>query len=175
MSAFKAAMVHILDIEKGYSDRKADRGGPTNYGISTRAYSAFLGRPASPADVRAMPASHAEKIYRMNYWDTLKLDLISEFPIQLVLFDQAVNRGPMAAVKTLQSVIGIHEDGILGPITRAKILAFRQDFVVYSFLMESIAAYVRIAQSDPSQNANLMGWLNRVRVLMDAFLLPEPY
>ena len=54
--------------EGGYSNDPRDPGGPTNWGI-TLADARVHWKPDAAADVRTMPRSVAEAIYKAEYWD----------------------------------------------------------------------------------------------------------
>lgn len=171
MDNFKTAFNHILLVEGGFSNRKEDLGGPTKYGITQKTYSEWKGSYQSLEDVLNMPLSVAEKIYRENYWDAMNLSGL-DLAIQFCLFDQGVNRGPSAAVKTMQKVLKVRQDGLLGPVTKARIQDQITEDLVWDYLKESLREYVRITQNNPSQTANLMGWTNRILNLADTFVSP---
>lgn len=112
--AFKKTLVH----EGGWSDNPNDPGGATMKGVTQRTYSDFLGRPATRAELRAIPDGHLQAIYRTGYWDKVRA---SELPsgVDFAIYDAAVNSGPARAAKWLQSALGVPADGILGPKTLA--------------------------------------------------------
>ena len=62
----------------------------------------------SQADVAA--------IYRQEYWDRIRGD---DLPagVDFAVFDYAVNSGVSRAAKTLQAVVGVTQDGVIGPAT----------------------------------------------------------
>lgn len=94
----EAALVHIFGHEGGYVDHPADPGGATNWGITIGTYSKWLGRPATKAEVKAMPKSVAAAIYRAWYAKPVAFD---ELPPGVDLFglDSAINSGPNPALK----------------------------------------------------------------------------
>lgn len=108
-SLFDSAFELLIKHEGGYVNDPADPGGETIYGISRRAHpDAWLnGAPT---------IEQAKAIYFKHYWQPLRCD---EFPpaLAVVLFDTGVNAGNSRAVQLLQKVIGIKDDGIIGPQT----------------------------------------------------------
>lgn len=127
--------VLLAKIEGGFSNDPADRGGPTNLGISLRAVrgldadrklSAFLRAELDVDDdgdldiddVKGWTRATAEKFYRAEYWDAVRGDLLP-WPLSLIMFDAAVNQGAGAAIKVLQRVLRVTEDGVIGPATIA--------------------------------------------------------
>ena len=57
----------IERFEGGYSNHPADRGGPTNMGITQATLSEYLGRPASVDEVRSLSRAQAVAIYRSRW------------------------------------------------------------------------------------------------------------
>ena len=76
---------NLLKTEGGYSNNPADRGGETNYGISSK---------HNPGvDVNSITPDDARAIYKKNYWDAIKADDLPE-GLRGTAFDAAVNQGP---------------------------------------------------------------------------------
>jgi lysozyme family protein len=121
---FEACLAAVLQHEGGYADHPADPGGATNMGITRKTLAAWRGidpwLDLPKSEVRALTRAEAGRIYRANYWDRCRA---GELPggVDLALFDFAVNSGPDRAIRTLQTVLGIEADGILGPVTLAAI------------------------------------------------------
>ncbi|ESR22806.1 glycoside hydrolase family 108 protein [Lutibaculum baratangense] len=105
-----------LRHEGGYVDHPADPGGATNLGITIRTLSAWLGRPATKAEVKALTPEAVRPIYRRTYWDAVRGD---DLPagVDLVTYDAAVNSGPARGAKWTQAACGARGDGIIGPLT----------------------------------------------------------
>ncbi|MDW9547738.1 secretion activator protein [Sinorhizobium meliloti] len=105
--------------EGGYSNRKSDRGGPTKYGVTHTTLAAHRGVPSVTADqVMALTKLEAEDIYRRSYWSQSGGDILPP-GLDYAVFDFGVNSGPARAVKTLQQVLGVREDGHVGEQTLA--------------------------------------------------------
>lgn len=111
---FSEALQHVLKHEGGYIDHPDDPGGETNFGITVAVAreNGYLG------DMRAIPMSVVESIYKRKYWDKVRADEMPE-SVRFALFDYAVNSGPGAAIRALQRVLGVTDDGVLGPMTLA--------------------------------------------------------
>ena len=67
-------IAEIIEIEGGYVNHPADRGGPTKYGITEKVARAF----GYQGDMRDLPKSKAFEIYDKNYWQRLGLDGIND-------------------------------------------------------------------------------------------------
>ncbi len=113
---FQACLDFTLEAEGGYVDNPQDPGGATNMGITQATYSAWLGRPVSVDEVRALPKIIAGQIYKANYWDAINGN---ELPagVDLMVFDFGVNAGTATSAKRLQGFLNITQDGIIGPQT----------------------------------------------------------
>ena len=116
----------LLDIEKGYVHRskKADPGGPTNYGITIETFRAWRGDwGLSRNDLMVLKKAEALEIYKAQYWDTIRADDMPK-GVDMCVFDFAVNSGPGRAVIELQKLLKIKQDGIVGLITLNKIKTY---------------------------------------------------
>ena len=92
-SNFDPSFNAMIRHEGGYVDHPADPGGATNLGVTIGTLSAWLGRRATKAEVKALTVETVKPIYRKNYWNTIGGDGL---PIGLdyCLFDVSVNSGP---------------------------------------------------------------------------------
>lgn len=96
----------ILLSEGGYTNDPRDPGGPTNWGI-TLADARLHWKPnATAEDVRAMPRSVAERIYKEKYWDALSGDVLPA-GVDYAVFDYGVNSGIGRAGRVLRAVLGL--------------------------------------------------------------------
>ena len=169
----------LIEREGGYVNHPADRGGPTNYGITAEVARAhgFAG------PMRSMPRPEAEAIYRRLYWTRPNLGAVAERSKRLAaeLFDTGVNMGPAVAVTFLQRALtalnrgasdypDLIPDGRVGPATLAaldRFLAVRGNSGE-TILLRALDAlqgerYLRLAERRPANEAFLYGWLaNRI-------------
>lgn len=107
--------------EGGYSSAKTDSGNylneklvGTKYGVTGKTLAAHRGlKTLSAADVKALTLKEAEEIYRKSYWSQSGGSLLP-VGVDYMAFDYGVNSGPSRAVKSLQRVIGVGQDGIVG-------------------------------------------------------------
>ena len=96
MSDFDKAFEHVLGIEGGYVNDPKDPGGETKYGLCKRSY--------PTVDIKALTIEQAKAIYKRDYWDKVKGDDLP-FPLNLFMFDAAVNQGVDPAIKMLQAAL----------------------------------------------------------------------
>ena len=79
--------------DKAYHVVKGDRGGPTKYGISQRAYPKL--------DIKNLTREQAIELAKKDYWDKNKIDQLDP-SLREIHFDTAFNKGNSAAQKLLE-------------------------------------------------------------------------
>jgi lysozyme family protein len=125
--------------------------------------------------VENLTLKEAGEIYRARYWNPMRLDEVGHIKAQLLLFDQAVNRGVFSATKQAQRVINaIYEepkvivDGMLGKKTLDAINGIHTPLFCREYIQASQHFYINICVNRPNQIVFLKGWINRTHALMDA-------
>ena len=111
-SNYDKCLETILHHEGGYVNHPKDPGGETNLGVTKRVYEEWGGTK----DMKDLTVEDVAPIYKKNYWDRVKGDNLPE-GLDLCIFDFAVNAGPGRAAKFLQKLIGVTQDGGIGPQT----------------------------------------------------------
>jgi lysozyme family protein len=160
----QALIDRLIQREGGFSDNPADKGGPTNYGITLATLVSWRGHPCSKREVRAMDRAEAREIYCHRYWIEPGFHLLDISPVvQEMLFDTAVHSGPGQAVKLLQQAVGVEPDGIIGPVTREAVCRFESTTLAALFMGERIHFLGRLITRDPDQSPFAGGWMGRMR------------
>lgn len=118
MRRFEVCIPRILAHEGGYVNHPGDPGGPTNKGITLATFRRYIKRSGTIADLKAMTEAQAVIVYKAQYWDKVSADLLP-VGVDYAVADFAVNSGPARAAKYLQSVLGVPQDGKIGPATIA--------------------------------------------------------
>lgn len=167
MASFDTAVNLVLKHEGGFVDNPLDPGGPTNMGVTQNVYSAWLGRPATAADVKAMPVSDAKAIYAQRYWKLVGGDNIIDQDLANWVFDMSVLRGVQAASKAVQTVLGVVVDGAIGPKTIAALNAYDADAFLLRFYKLCVTAFVGIVSQKTNQLVFLPQWLKRAGEMLD--------
>jgi lysozyme family protein len=168
---YKSILAHILKSEGGYVNHPNDRGGPTNKGITTGTYDTYRKVKGLPVQsVKDISDDEVQDIYYKSYWLKAHCDKLP-FPLSLLVFDMSVNSGPLRAIKMLQRILGLGQDGIVGAKTLAAIESIKDARgASQDYLEEREAFYRAIVVNDSSQGVFLKGWLSRLdklRKLMD--------
>ena len=160
----------VLRREGGYVNHSADRGGPTNMGITIATLSGFRGYPCTQEDVMLLEEAEAYLIYEKLYWinpgfHTLDLD---EDTAELV-FDIGVHSGPNRAIKMLQNSLGVVADGVIGPVTRSAAAQAVSLVLFHDILAQRLVFIGRLITKDPSQAAFAHGWLRRLSEFLTGY------
>jgi lysozyme family protein len=161
----------ILRREGGYVNHPADRGGPTNHGITQSTLSVARGRQATIEDVRTLSATEAGEIYRWEYYLKPRLDNLPP-EIQPFVFDCAVNHGPTQAIRFVQEVLNqsdtrpIQVDGRCGQATASRarevIVNVGEEPLLRNLVERRRQFYLDLIARKPSQEVFRKGWMNRL-------------
>jgi lysozyme family protein len=146
---FDKAVELILKHEGGYINDPHDAGGETNYGISKRAY--------PDLNIKELTRDDAKQIYRRDYWDAIRAD---EMPsaVAVAVFDMAVNAGVRTAIRLLQRVVRVTDDGLIGPVTLAAVNGAEPHEIALRYAAERISYYAALRGWDRYGR----GWTRRV-------------
>jgi len=118
--SFDTALKETLSHEGGWAKHPLDPGGSTMKGVTKTTYEDWMGRAVNDNELKEIPDAHLQAIYRDKFWNRVRGD---ELPsaVAMVVFDFAVNSGPVRAIRHLQSVVGASPDGQIGPKTLAAV------------------------------------------------------
>jgi len=158
MANFAESLALILRNEGGYANDSADLGGETFRGIARNFHPEWPGWKLVDAGQREGPELDKEvsDFYRAEFW---KFDDITNQELANKLMDQAVNRGLGSAVKLLQHVLGLTEDGVFGPQTLAAANAAVN--LTSKLRVASVLRRFQRIKQDPSQAKFLESWVVR--------------
>lgn len=170
---------NLITREGGFVDHPADRGGPTNWGI-TEAVARAHGYTGPMA---LLPRGEAAAIYRRLYWLRPRFDAVARRAPRIAaeLFDTGANMGPGVAATFLQRALtalnrngtdylDLTPDGRVGESTLAALDSFLalRGSGGQTVLLRALEAlqgerYLRLAEKRPANEAFLYGWLaNRI-------------
>lgn len=157
-SSFDRALAAVLAHEGGWSDHPADNGGATNKGITIATFRRFINPKGTKADLKALTTEQAAVVYRHEYWNKVSADVLPA-GVDYAVFDFAVNSGPSRAVKFLQRVVGVEQDGRIGPKTLAAVAAMAP-LKIITELCEARLLWLAKLSDWPTFKK---GWTSRIR------------
>jgi len=135
---FKRAVEFTLGWEgEKYTEDPNDPGGATKYGISQRSYKHI--------NIKNLTRENAITIYKTDYWDRCDCDNFS-YPLDMIIFDTAVNLGCAEALKLKESVDKYYTENIEA-----------RNMYWQDYLFLRLEKYAKIGNTK-----FLKGWLNRV-------------
>lgn len=116
-SNFRPSLSLVLAHEGGYVNHPRDPGGATNFGVTQQVYDAYRKyHGLKLQSVKYITPSEVSDIYNKNYWRLCRADSLP-YGLDYAVFDFAVNSGVSRAVRYLQRIVGVKDDGIIGMIT----------------------------------------------------------
>jgi lysozyme family protein len=149
---FENAFRKIIEVEGGYVNNPDDPGGATRWGVTE-----LVARSNGyTGPMEKFPIDVAKRIYKESYWDAVRGNELP-WPVNLYLFDMAVNSGPVQAIKTLQKTLNVTVDGILGPVTLSAASAMNKNQQCL-FLADRAMFYTQLATFQTFGR----GWLKRL-------------
>ena len=184
---FERAFRMTLGFEGGYGNDPNDRGGATNLGITEGTLRSAQAKGWVPqgVTVRTLTVDHAKTIYRRGYWNPVKGDNLPS-PLDLIMFDCAINHGVGGAVQLLQEALNsilpcepLSVDGSFGPMTEgalSRVLSLDKELTIRYLLLEShfllrylcvdvlmnrVEKFSWIAHRDASQRGFFRGWIHQ--------------
>lgn len=165
---YDRALQFTLAWEGGWVNDPDDY--PTKHGVRQRTYDNYRARCGRHLQsVRHLRRYEMEDIYFTEYWLASHCDLLpSKF--DMVVFDMAVHSGDYTARIYLQKVLGVVQDGVVGPKTRGALHAVLLNVGGYERLIKRYCRKRRtrffgIVVRHPTKVKYLNGWVRRVRAL----------
>ena len=113
---FQRALSRVLKHEGGFVDHPKDPGGATNRGVTLAAFRAYVKADGTVADLKRITDEQVATVYYRHYWAAVNAHQLPA-GIDYAVFDFAVNSGPKRAAQYLQGVVGVTQDGRVGPKT----------------------------------------------------------
>jgi lysozyme family protein len=162
---FNKCLAIVFTEEGGYTNDPNDPGGPTNFGITIADLKEWRGRDVTPDDVKNMTKDEAREIYRSKYWNPMQCGDLPD-GLDLEVFDFGVNAGTRTSIKKLQDVLGVKDDGSIGPITMAACKVADPRTVIQGFSARRLDYYRSLAGFAHFG----VGWTNRTNAVEKAAL-----
>jgi lysozyme family protein len=154
---FDLALSELLKHEGGYVNNPKDPGGMTNLGVTRAVWESYVGRESSEKEMRTLTPAQVAPLYKRKYWDAINGDSLPS-GLDLCVFDCAVNSGVGRAAKMLQGILGLAQDGSIGPKTLEACNKFSSKDLVDKFCK----ARQDFLESLPTFKTFGKGWTARV-------------
>lgn len=159
--SFIDALQFTLNEEGGFVDNPADHGGATNHGITQVTYDTYRdSHKLERRSVRLIEMPEVSDIYSTLYWLPAQCPKLP-WHLAICHFDWCVNHGIHGATMTLQTAVGAHADGYMGPQTITAAAAVDEQEAIKKYLVQRMDWYMMRADAEPSQKQFLNGWLAR--------------
>ncbi len=137
---------------------KNDAGGRTSWGIAEKYH---------PEEWwNGPPTMERARIVLKNTYAAPFDGLVIDAQLRACLVDDAVMRGVITVIKDLQKVLGVTQDGVLGPqsIARAKLLDAK--YLLRQYVIERTLSLCQIVVGRPTDLTNLVGWVSRALLFL---------
>jgi len=147
------AIQATLRNEGGFSNNSNDPGGATNMGITQ------ADMPGQ--DISALTVAQAVAYYQEHFWKPFYSQILNQ-PVASKLFDLGVLFGVGTAVKILQSVLGVMDDGIFGAGTLQATNAAEPTGLLLLYKAAMVRRAQAVAVANPAESIFLTGWERRI-------------
>ncbi|WP_048764751.1 glycoside hydrolase family 108 protein [Acinetobacter sp. 243_ASPC] len=158
---FEIAFQRLIGHEGGYSNDRNDpgnwTGGKVGVGLLKGTKFGLAANTYPKLDIKNITVVEAKEIYKRDWWDKLGADQLHP-AIVYQLWDFAINAGKSRAVKELQQVAGVPDDGIIGPKTISAVKIMEVNDVLLRLAAERLKFYTSLSTWDRYGK----GWTNRV-------------
>lgn len=161
VSNWDKAFSEVIRSEGGYVNDPHDRGGETNLGVTKAAWADYMGRPIADGEMKSLTTVMVKPFYKKLYWDRCKCDSLPN-GIDYAVFDFGVNAGTGTSAKLLQRIVGVPDDGAIGPKTLEAVSKHDPKDLLTKFSEAKTKYYEGIVVNHPEQVRFLQGWKNRI-------------
>lgn len=168
---------HVVLVEgQAFTVTRFDRGGATKFGVTLQTYTNFCGMPfvtivcdknkdnrITSSDLALVTLGDVKPIYKQNYWNVIKGDMIQNQAIAEFITDFVVNSGGSGSnIKSIQRILGTVQDGRIGSNTINAINRQNPKILFLKLFAFRMSFYKKIVLRNNSQQRFLKGWINRI-------------
>ena len=160
MANYKILKPIVLKWENGWANDPADRGGCTMRGVTIATFRKYYGKSKTCSDLRKLTDAQWDHIFVHGYWDKWKATTINNQSIANLLVDWYWTSG-VYGIKYPQRVLGVKDDGVVGPKTISAINSYPNQKELFQKLWDRRKKHFE--SIGKGTNAKFLnGWLNRL-------------
>ena len=165
MAQIKKLSPIIAKWEGKFVDDPIDKGGATNMGITigtwrSVGYDKNGDGIIDVQDMKLLDYNDFSAVLRI-YWNRWQADNIENQSVAGILVDWVWASG-VWGIKIPQRILGLKEDGIVGPATLKAVNSADQKELFEKIFEARKKFFEDIAKNNPSQKRFIKGWLNRL-------------
>lgn len=158
----------IRKWEGGFVDDPDDPGGATNMGVTIGTYEMYCKKKGYPQPtvekLKNLKESDMVDILKTMYWDKFKADEIRSQSVANICVDWIWLSG-ITAIKRVQRVLSVKQDGVVGPVTLAAINSISALPLFGMIKGERKRHIEEMCRKNPKKKKFRNGWLNRLNDL----------
>lgn len=156
MADYKKLIPIVKKWEGGYAGN-IDGKQCTHVGVTLETYRRAFGKDKTCNDLRKMTDEQWEFIFKKLYWDNCKADSINSQSIANLIVDWNWHSGTYG-IKHTQRVLGVKDDGLIGPKTLEAINNHPYPKLLFIQLWQKREQYLRSLNKPQF----IRGWMNRL-------------
>lgn len=180
MANFEPIVEWLLWIEDdkrtpGKIENLDDGAGVTRLGITSKNFGSVMPVNFFSTMPFKQAVQAAKWFYQNQEWHHLNGDQIQDDSVAAALLSFAVNKSVPTAVKTLQAILGVDVDGVLGLGTLTVLNSKDPKSTLALFRSGWIGYYRHVVAVNPDDERFLQGWINRANTPYPNSQVPNIY
>ena len=180
---FERFFPHLIRVEGTFfTVTQYDAGGATKFGVTYDVYKAWCNGgivevlpcdkdgngKITTNDLRLTVLQDVKPIYKTQYWDVCKADLIDNQAVAELFADMIVHCGvgyDRQHIKAMQRIVRVNQDGKIGPKTLQAINQGNSQKIYNDLVKYRKSFYKKLTLKKRSQKRFLKGWYKRLFIL----------
>lgn len=180
---FEIFFPHLIRVEGTFfTVTQYDAGGATKFGVTYSIYKTWCNGKIieivpcdkdsdgkiTTNDLRLTVLRDVKPIYKRQYWDICKADMIDNQAVAELLVDMIVHCGTgngKQHIKAMQRIVGVRQDGMIGPKTLKAINQGNSSKIYHDLSKYRKSFYKKLTLRKRSQKKFLKGWYKRLSIL----------
>jgi len=165
MAEIKKLSPIVAKWEAGFVNDPTDKGGATNMGITIGTWRQIGYDKTGDGiidikDIRALDEHDFSAVLKI-YWNRWQANRLINQSVANLLVDWVFTSGSWG-IKIPQRILGLKEDGVVGPATLKAVNSVNQKELFEKIFEARKNFFIDIVKNNPSQKRFIKGWLNRL-------------